>query len=921
MNPEKKSSSSHLVRSLGFREALALVIGTVIGTGVFLKTAVMSQQVGSPVWVLAAWAVAGLLSFMGALCYAELGGMFPSAGGEYIFLREAYGNFFGFLFGWMRFWIGTPGSIAAFAVGAATFMGAIVQFESETSRKLMGISLIVVFTGLNCFTVLVGGRVQSFLTNLKVIMIVGLAALIFFGTGNGSFAHFTPVSDGGFRGFSAFGTAMLAALWAYDGWNNMPMAAGEIHEPGRNIPRALGFGMFAVFLIYALANLAYFYALPFADILTSYSPSYREALPVATRAAQMTLGSTAVAVLSVAFVVSALGAMNGCMLTGARIPFAMARDRLFFSQLGELGTRTGTPAAAVVVQGLIASALAATGSFDELTNYVVFAAWIFYALGTGAVLVLRWRDPGAPRPFRVPGYPYLPAIFCLASVFLLGNTLFTATRESAIGLAFIVSGIPVYHWFRKSKTVLAVVLFALIGAREADAATAVNWAQPPVACVEHVVPSLPDRPCLNLESVVQPMKDFPPGLPPEEETYWRQHRPQLMFCRGQEVLRRERLRPGSQSAGDVETAWMYQLAMKNYEEKVGAVYRASRKHHIPAQVLAGALFQESLFSELGIAEDGGNYSCGISQVNVVEWCHWAVSDGHRRARQGGWPGALDDCALLQPSLLRPFYEIAKKRLDGEPEYRLQKKHFAGIRLADVISEFPTSSEAVQKRRFALIQSFIGNCSNASDGIAAKAHELAILYRDFIPSGIKSRERYPAGQKYQRQCRDRGEESYYPLHTGWLLAVGIYNAGPRALSSFAYYNRWGRAELGRAETFKRLTPVSLVHDLYWAGHYNRVTDKIAFKDLDGEETSWIWFKPCVLQRHIARVVQHVTLGSAPRLVESLEGEHRCARSVFDPATGALVRSAVPEDRQKSPGRRVSGQNFDDPVDRTIPPLEP
>lgn len=454
LNPNldsKKSRQRRLVRSLGLRETFALVVGTVIGTGVFLKAAVMSQTTGAPVWVLSAWVVAGVLSFVGALCYAELGSMFPRAGGEYVYLREAYGDFAGFLYGWMRFWIGTPGSIAAYGVGAATFLSAIVDFGSPSGKNLVAIATIVFFSGINCFTVLVGGRLQALLTAFKITMILALTAAIFFGGSGGNVEHLVPAGAADFRGFSAFGTAMLAALWAYDGWCNMPMAAGEVDNPGRNIPLALGLGMAAVLGIYVLANLGYFYALPFGEVLSAYSPEHREAMPVATKAVHALFGGTAVTVVTVAFVVSALGAMNGSILTGARVPFAMARDGLFFKPLGDLSEGSRAPAAAVVTQAVISCALALSGTFDELTNYVVFASWIFYALATASLFIFRKRQPGMSRPFKVPGFPWLPGVFLLASVLLLGNTLMTAPRESAIGLVFILSGIPVYFWFQRSN--------------------------------------------------------------------------------------------------------------------------------------------------------------------------------------------------------------------------------------------------------------------------------------------------------------------------------------------------------------------------------------------------------------------------------------------------------------------------------------
>jgi APA family basic amino acid/polyamine antiporter len=463
MNPLDPSAVSNvlpemthepLVRCLGQKEAVALVIGTVIGTGVFLKAAIMATQTGSVVWVMLAWVVAGVLSLAGALCYAELGGLFPRAGGEYVYLREAYGDMAGFLYGWMRFWIGTPGSIAAYAVGAATFFGSFVALPDLT-RSLLAVGAILTFSTINCFTVALGGRVQIFMTYLKVAMILGLIAVIFgssLGFGAGSWANVqSSINPGVWNGWSAFGTSMIAALWAYDGWNNMPMAAGEIKDPGRSIPRALAFGMLSILGLYAAVNLAYFYALPFSEVISSYSSVNKSALPVATKAAQAAFGPVAVGILSIAFVISALGSLNGSILTGARVPFAMARDNLFFRHLGEVSHKGRSPVFSVAIQGLIASALAVSGTFDQLTDYVVFASWIFYTLSTAALFVLRRKRPGAERPFRTPLYPFLPIVFIACSSLLLLNTLWRSPVESGIGLAFLVAGIPIFYLFKRSR--------------------------------------------------------------------------------------------------------------------------------------------------------------------------------------------------------------------------------------------------------------------------------------------------------------------------------------------------------------------------------------------------------------------------------------------------------------------------------------
>lgn len=435
-----------LLRNLGLREAIAIVVGTVIGTGVFLKTAVMAQQAGSPFWVLAAWAAAGALSFAGALSYAELGARFPRAGGEYVYLREGYGPLIAFLYGWMRFWIGSPGSIAAYGVGAAIFLRELIP---GLDSQWPALALILFFTVLNCFSVAFGGSVQTLLTVLKFAMVLGLSlAILFFGQAT-SWDHLASPEGATFTGFSAFGAAMLAALWAFDGWNNMPMAAGEIRDPGRVIPRALGLGLLAVLGIYALANVAYFYALPFSEVLSARSSAHPGELPVATKAAFSSFGSWTVSLLSFAFVLSAVGAMNGSILTSARVPFAMARDGLFFRFLGTVSEKTRVPVLSVLIQGAWSCVLALSGSFDQLTDYVVFASWIFYALCTASLFRLRRRDGAEAPAYRVPGFPFLPIVFLVVSLLLLVNTLYTSPRESGIGLAFILAGIPAYFFFRK----------------------------------------------------------------------------------------------------------------------------------------------------------------------------------------------------------------------------------------------------------------------------------------------------------------------------------------------------------------------------------------------------------------------------------------------------------------------------------------
>ena len=438
-----------LLRDLGPWQSAALVVGTIIGTGVFLKTAVMAQRGGSPEWVLAAWAVGGVLSLAGALTYAELGAMFPQAGGEYVYLREGYGRYAAFLYGWTRFWVGSPGSIAAYAVGAATFLSGVLPVEAMGGTQVVGIVLIVVFTALGCLAVSTGGRVQAALTVLKVVLICGLAFGALAAARGGSWGHLA--SRGGFPGWSAFGLMVLGALWAFDGWNNLPMAAGEIRDPQRNLPRALILGSLAVLAIYTLVNLAYFYALPWEAVVTSSSTAYPQAPPVAARAAATFLGDVTQGLVACAMALSALSAMNGSILTNARVPYAMAADGLAPGALARLSARS-VPVHAVIVQGLASCALALSGRFDQITDSVIFASWLFYGMNAGSVVILRLRHPEAPRPYRVPGFPVVPALFIALSILLLGNTLISAPRESLVGVGFVILSLPAYLLFFRATS-------------------------------------------------------------------------------------------------------------------------------------------------------------------------------------------------------------------------------------------------------------------------------------------------------------------------------------------------------------------------------------------------------------------------------------------------------------------------------------
>lgn len=445
------TSNSEMSRTLGLVPVLALVVGTILGTGVFLKAAIMSQYLGNSTWVLIAYVVAGLLSLAGALTYAEIGILFPRAGGEYVYLKEAFGEMPAYLYGWQRFWVSAPGTIAAYAVGTATFAAPLMNLDWMGGQKGFAIILILVFSALNCLNVQLNGRLQSLMTFLKVAMLFFIIGGVLLLSKNGSHANITDAGSA-FPGFSAFGAALLAALWAYDGWNNMPMVAGEIKNPKRNIPLGLGIGVLVILALYTLIHYCYFYALPFGEILNANSKVNPDALPAAAKVAVTFMGPSGVLFLGIAMMFSAIGAMSCSILTNARVPYAMAKDGLFANSMAKLHPKTESPYVAILVQAVFSAVLAMSGSFDQLTDYVVFASWIFYALVTGSVFVFRKRLPHADRPYKTLGYPWVPVVFLVLAVLLLINTLWTSPQESLWGLVIIMAGAPVYYIQKKYFT-------------------------------------------------------------------------------------------------------------------------------------------------------------------------------------------------------------------------------------------------------------------------------------------------------------------------------------------------------------------------------------------------------------------------------------------------------------------------------------
>jgi APA family basic amino acid/polyamine antiporter len=463
---DKALPARELIRGLDFTAATALVVGSMIGTGVFFKAAIMAQQVGSPGMVMAAWLVAGVMSLAGALTFAELGGMLPKAGGEYAYIRAAYGDLWAFLDGWMRFVVAS-GGIAALGVGFATFLAAVVPIRgvwASTMLHLAGrdvpwqfglkeaiaVAVILLFGLTNCAGVRFGGRVQTLLSAAKVggILIVVAGAFLFSGSGNAANLRATAPHA---TGASAFGAAVLSALWACDGWAFMPMVAGEVRDAARNVPRALIAGVLFVLVLYGLANLAYFYVLPFDEVASANSTLHRDALPVASKAAATFLGTRGPALLSIVFMISAAGALNGVILSMARVPFAMSRDGMLARGLGELSAGAHVPVSSVLMITVWSAILALSGTYDQLTDLTIFGEWIFYGLTAAAVMVLRRKMPDAPRPYRTLLYPATPILFLACAAGLVFNSLQTSPVEAIAGLGLIAIGLPVYFYYRRKK--------------------------------------------------------------------------------------------------------------------------------------------------------------------------------------------------------------------------------------------------------------------------------------------------------------------------------------------------------------------------------------------------------------------------------------------------------------------------------------
>lgn len=432
--------ANKLERTLRMRDLVVICVGTVIGSGIFIVPATVLKQTGGDAGIaLAVWVIAGVLSLLGALTYGEMGAMNPEAGGLYVYMRDAFGPFLAFLYGWTLFLVIASGSIAALAAAFTGYLDQLVPLSTVTGR-VASIAMIAVVMVINIYGTRRSASVQTWTTAFKVGAIVLLSvALIAIGRPETTGVAAVPEPAAGSLLASA-GVALIAVLWAYEGWQYVTFSAGETINAHRAFPLGITIGTIILIAVYCLANIGYVAALgPAAAANTS---------SIAATAAGAVLGDTAATLVTIAVLVAIFSAANGLVLTSPRVFYAMARDRIFFQRLAHIDPRFGTPAIAVGATSIWAMLLAATGTFEQLLTYVVFTGWIFYALGAAAIFSYRRRLPNAERPFRVPGYPLTPLLFVLAAGAIVLNALFTQTGRALIGIGVVMTGVPAYMVWR-----------------------------------------------------------------------------------------------------------------------------------------------------------------------------------------------------------------------------------------------------------------------------------------------------------------------------------------------------------------------------------------------------------------------------------------------------------------------------------------
>lgn len=462
--------ATQLKKSLSLIAAVMAVAGSMIGSGIFRKPSTMAEQLMSPELLIIVWIAAGLITFIGALSNAEVAGMIEATGGQYVYFRKMYGEFTSFIYGWSVLSVIQTGSQAAIAYVFGEYLCYFIKFPplpesissftlfmplvgnihpfAEWGPKLLAILCILFLSGINYIGVYFGGLVQTIVTFVKIgVMIFLSLALFIFGDGSLSnlSSGFSISPETSANLVALIGLSLSGAFWAYDGWNNVTFISGEVKNPQRNIPLSLLYGTLIVIIVYVLINLAYLYVMPIEEIANSPL--------VAAAAAEKIFGKNGGSIISIAVIISTFGAANGSLMASARVPFAMAREKMFFNYLGKVHPRFATPHTSLVVQGIVSSLLVLSGSFDTITDYVIFATWFFYMLTAFGVIVLRKKMPDVPRPYKVIGYPYTIWFFVIFSFVFLVNSIISDSENAAMGMLLIMTGLPLYFfwkYFRKN---------------------------------------------------------------------------------------------------------------------------------------------------------------------------------------------------------------------------------------------------------------------------------------------------------------------------------------------------------------------------------------------------------------------------------------------------------------------------------------
>jgi APA family basic amino acid/polyamine antiporter len=450
-----KNNSPKLDRQLGLFDSTMMVVGIVIGSGIFMTTGLMADALPSASLILIVWLLGGLQMLAGALTYAELGAAMPKAGGQYVYLREAYGSLPAFLFGWVAFIAYLTGTNAAIAVAVAEHLGSfypsisthniVIGFDyfSISGGQIFAISLILILSFINYLGILFGKWIQNVFTILKIgsILFFALAGL-FISTGNHIDFSINPTSMSIGSILTGMGIALVAVTWTVGGWEYVTFAAGEIKNPKKNLPLALIIGTVVILVLYIMINIAYLKVLPMDSLIGE--------LKVGEATAKSLYGPGIAGAFVVVVIISMFGSLNGNILVGPRISYAMAKDKLFFSKAAEVHPKFHTPGNAIMIQGVWASVLALSGTFEEIITLVVFVNFMMWIAASSTVFVLRKKQPELERPYKVWGYPYVPAFFIIFSSAIMINTFFESPQQSLMGIGLTLLGIPAYLYWKKN---------------------------------------------------------------------------------------------------------------------------------------------------------------------------------------------------------------------------------------------------------------------------------------------------------------------------------------------------------------------------------------------------------------------------------------------------------------------------------------